>query len=109
MARTGEIIVGLDVGTTKVVAAVGEVREDHTVDIIGVGMSPSHGIKKGVVVGKTTKDGVWVDESPFDVGHLFHTVFAALGINSKKVEYKNNGQPLPIAREDCEPIKEVLA
>lgn len=67
------------------------------------------GIKKGVVVGKTTKDGVWVDESPFDVGHLFHTVFAALGINSKKVEYKNNGQPLPIAREDCEPIKEVLA
>ena len=50
MARTGEIIVGLDVGTTKVVAAVGEVREDHSVDIIGVGMSPSHGIKKGVVV-----------------------------------------------------------
>ena len=67
------------------------------------------GIKRGMVVGKTTKDGAWVDESPFDVGHLFHTVFAALGINSKKVEYKNNGQPLPIAREDCEPIKAVLA
>ena len=67
------------------------------------------GIKRGVVVGKTTKDGAWVDESPFDVGHLFHTVFTALGVNTKKVEYKNNGQPLPIAREDCEPIKEVLA
>ncbi len=50
MARKDEVIVGLDVGTTKVAAAVGEVKEDGTVDIVGVGMSPSHGIKKGVVV-----------------------------------------------------------
>lgn len=50
MARRDEVIVGLDVGTTKVAAAVGEVKEDGTVDIVGVGMSPSHGIKKGVVV-----------------------------------------------------------
>jgi cell division protein FtsA len=49
MARN-EIIVGLDVGTTKVAAAVGELKDDGTIDIIGVGMSPSHGIKKGVVV-----------------------------------------------------------
>ncbi|MCO4761580.1 MAG: cell division protein FtsA [Myxococcales bacterium] len=50
MARRDEIIVGLDVGTTKVAAVVGEVREDGSVDVIGVGMTASHGIKKGVVV-----------------------------------------------------------
>ncbi len=50
MAKKGEIIVGLDVGTTKVVAAVGEVKDDNVIDIIGVGLCESHGIKKGVVV-----------------------------------------------------------
>ena len=50
MAKKGEIIVGLDVGTTKIVAAVGEVKDDNAIDIIGVGLCESHGIKKGVVV-----------------------------------------------------------
>jgi len=67
------------------------------------------GLKRGVVVGKTTASGAWVDESPFDVGHLFHTLFASLGIRSETAEYDNNGQPLPVAREDCGPIKELLA
>lgn len=44
------IIVGLDLGTTKVCAIVGEVKEDGGVDIIGIGISPSLGLKKGVVV-----------------------------------------------------------
>jgi cell division protein FtsA len=50
MAKKDEIIVGLDVGTHKVVAIVGEVKADSTLDIIGVGTSPSNGIRKGVVV-----------------------------------------------------------
>lgn len=44
------IIVGLDLGTTKVCAIVGEVKEDGGVNIIGIGISPSLGLKKGVVV-----------------------------------------------------------
>ena len=50
MARKEEIIVGLDVGTHKVVAIVGEVKSDGGIDIIGVGSSASNGIRKGVVV-----------------------------------------------------------
>ncbi|MDH4163286.1 MAG: cell division protein FtsA [Nitrospirota bacterium] len=51
MAKKPEnIIVGLDLGTTKVCAIVGEVKDDGRVDIIGIGISPSHGLKKGVVV-----------------------------------------------------------
>jgi cell division protein FtsA len=49
MAKQGEIIVGLDIGTTKVAAVVGEVVEDG-IDIIGIGSHPSAGLHKGVVV-----------------------------------------------------------
>ena len=49
MAKREEIIVGLDIGTTKVACLVGEVTDDG-VDIIGVGTQPCSGLKKGVVV-----------------------------------------------------------
>ena len=45
----GELVIGLDIGTTKICAVVGEVFEDR-VDIIGVGAHPSVGLRKGVVV-----------------------------------------------------------
>jgi len=67
------------------------------------------GLKRGVVTGKTTNDGAWVDSTPYDVGHLFHTIFTALGVDPHFTEYMNNGQPLPIAHEDCEAIREIMA
>lgn len=45
----GEIIVGLDIGTTKICAVVGEIRPDG-IEIIGMGSHPSEGLRKGVVV-----------------------------------------------------------
>src|SRR2546425_5332561 len=47
--KSGEIIVGLDIGTTKICAIVGELG-DNTIDIIGIGTHPSKGLRKGVVV-----------------------------------------------------------
>lgn len=44
----GEIVVGLDVGTTKVCAVVGEVAEDG-ITILGVGSVPCRGLRKGIV------------------------------------------------------------
>ncbi len=49
MAKPGDIIVGLDIGTTKTLAVVGEVGADG-VDITGVGEARSKGLRKGVVV-----------------------------------------------------------
>ena len=43
-----EIVVGLDIGTTKVCAVVGEVSEDG-ITILGVGMVPCRGLRKGIV------------------------------------------------------------
>jgi cell division protein FtsA len=48
--KPDNIVVGLDLGTTKVCAIVGEVKDGGQVDIIGLGISPSEGLKKGVVV-----------------------------------------------------------
>lgn len=44
-----EIIVGLDIGTTKICAVVGEISRE-AIDIIGIGIHPSIGLRKGVVV-----------------------------------------------------------
>ncbi len=49
MKKGGEIIVGLDIGTTKICAVVGEVDGDQ-VEILGMGSHPSEGLRKGVVV-----------------------------------------------------------
>ncbi len=45
----GDIIVGLDIGTTKICAVVGEILDDQ-INIIGIGANPSVGLRKGVVV-----------------------------------------------------------
>lgn len=52
MAKKPErnIITGLDIGTSKVVALVGEVMPDGTLELIGIGRHPSRGLKRGVVV-----------------------------------------------------------
>lgn len=47
--QRGDLIVGLDVGTTKICAVIGEVFPDR-IDIVGIGTHPSIGLKKGVVV-----------------------------------------------------------
>lgn len=44
------LVVGLDIGTSKIVAIVGELKEDGTVEVVGIGSHPSRGLKRGVVV-----------------------------------------------------------
>ena len=50
MARRERYLVGLDVGTSRVTAVVGESMDDGTLDIVGIGVAESRGIKRGVVV-----------------------------------------------------------
>ncbi len=45
-----EIVVGIDVGTTKVCTLVGRVEDDNSIRILGVGIEPSDGIRKGVII-----------------------------------------------------------
>ena len=50
MAKDSNIVVGLDIGTTKICAVIAEADGNRAVDIIGIGTSPSKGLRKGVVV-----------------------------------------------------------
>ena len=50
MARKNRYLVGLDVGTSKIATIVGEVTEEGSLDIVGVGTAESQGIRQGVVV-----------------------------------------------------------
>ncbi|MEW6380429.1 MAG: cell division protein FtsA [bacterium] len=50
MVKKDNLIVGLDIGTTKICTIIGEVGSRGEIDIIGLGLSPSHGLRKGVVI-----------------------------------------------------------
>ena len=50
MSQKGEIIAGLDVGTTKICLLVGERTGDDGMRVLGVGSQPSSGLRKGEVV-----------------------------------------------------------
>ena len=88
------VIVGLDLGTTKVCAIVGEVKDGGQVDVIGIGISPSHGLKKGVVVNiDSTVESIKkaVHESELMAGVDINAVYVGIsgghikGINSRGV------------------------
>ena len=85
----------------------GHVGRDHWPEAWSVAMAGC-GIRKGTVVGRTNALGTWVEDDGYDIGHLFHTWFKALGIDASETEYVNNGQPLPIAHDDMGPIAEAL-
>ena len=70
MARRERYVVGLDVGTSAVVCIVGETLDDGSLDIVGIGVAESRGIKRGVVV---NLEGA-VDSIDEDTGRLKVTV-----------------------------------
>ena len=49
-AKNKDLIVGLDIGTSKVVCLIGQLTDSHAVEIVALGSYPSSGLKKGVVV-----------------------------------------------------------
>jgi cell division protein FtsA len=76
-----EMIVGLDIGTSKVVAIVGEVTPTGEIEIIGIGSHPSRGLKKGVVVNiESTVHSIQraVEEAELMAGCQIHSVFAGI-------------------------------
>ena len=75
------LIVGLDIGTSKVVAIVGEITPDGGIEIIGIGANPSRGLKKGVVVNiESTVQSIKraVREAELMAGCEIHSVFAGI-------------------------------
>ena len=76
-----DLIVGLDIGTSKVLALVGEVGPNGAIEVLGVGSQPSRGLKKGVVVNiESTVQSIQraVEEAELMAGCEIHAVFAGI-------------------------------
>jgi cell division protein FtsA len=94
VGRESDLIVGIDIGTTKICAIVAEENEDGRLDVIGIGTSPSRGLRKGVVVNiDTTVDSIKraLEEAELMAGVDIHSVFVGIagghikGLNSRGV------------------------
>lgn len=75
------MITGLDIGTTKVIALVGEVTADNKLNIIGFGSHPSRGLKRGVVVNiESTTSAIQraVEEAELMVGAEVHSAYTGI-------------------------------
>lgn len=78
------MIVGLDIGTSKVVALVGEFGTDGELEIVGIGSHPSRGMKKGVVVNiESTVQSIQraIEEAELMAGCQIHSVYAGIAGN----------------------------
>ena len=76
-----KMIVGLDIGTSKVVAIVGEISHDTTIEVVGIGSHPSKGLKKGVVINiESTVQSIQraVEEAELMAGCQIHSVFVGI-------------------------------
>jgi len=107
--KKSNLTVGLDIGTYKVCAVVGEMGE-HGVEIVGVGTHPSHGLRKGVVINiESTVNSIKraVEEAEIMAGCEIHTAFTGIagghvkGFNSHGVVAVKNKE---IAKGDIERV-----
>ena len=75
------MIVGLDIGTSKVVAIVGEIDAEGQLEVVGIGSNPSRGMKKGVVVNiESTVQSIQraVEEAELMAGCQIHSVYVGI-------------------------------
>ncbi len=76
-----KLVVGLDIGTSKVVAIVGELGDDGSLEVIGIGSHPSRGLKRGVVVNiESTVQSIQraVEEAELMAGCEINSVYAGI-------------------------------
>lgn len=101
MARHDQLLVGLDIGTSKIACVVAEAGADNRIDVIGVGTHPSRGLRKGVVVNiESTVESIRlaVEEAELMAGVEIKSVFTGIagshirGYNSHGVVATKNGE-----------------
>jgi cell division protein FtsA len=106
------LIVGLDIGTSKVVVIVGEVGFEGGIEVSGMGMHPSRGLKKGVVVNiESTVQSIQraVDEAEQMAGCRIHSVYT--GISGSHIRSLNSHGVTAIKDQEVTPadVERVMA
>lgn len=108
------MIAGLDIGTTKIAALIAEVTDDMRVNIIGVGLAPSKGLRKGTVVDiEQASESIVqaVEQAEHMAGQRIESVF--VGITGEHIRSLNSKGMIAvtsptreISREDVERVME---
>ncbi len=95
------MIVGLDIGTSKVVCMVGETTPEGGLEVVGLGTQPSRGIKKGVVVDiESTVQSIQraIEEAELMAGCEIHSVYT--GITGSHLRSFNSHGMVPIRERE---------
>ena len=66
------------------------------------------GIRGGSVVGRTSRDGLTVEDRPTSVPDILATILLALGLDPKKQNMSNVNRPIRLADPDAKPVTEIL-
>ncbi|MBI1842280.1 MAG: cell division protein FtsA [Verrucomicrobia bacterium] len=107
MLRTSSVIVGLEIGTSKICAIVGEVNENEELNITGIGQSRSRGVRKGEIVdsGRVEEDiRVAIDEAEKMSDVEIRSVY--LGVTGSHISCLTNRGVHPVASVDREIMSE---
>ncbi|MCJ7458496.1 MAG: cell division protein FtsA [candidate division Zixibacteria bacterium] len=97
------VVVGLDIGTTKIGAVIGEVDEEGKVKIIGLGTAPAEGLKRGVVVNlEQTVNSIIkaVQDAELMAGVKAESIYA--GIAGDHIRSINSRGVIAVTRQDHE-------
>ena len=107
MLKTASVIVGLEIGTSKICAIVGEVNESDELNITGIGQSKSRGVRKGEIVdsGRVEEDiRIAIDEAEKMSDVEIRSVY--LGVTGSHISCLTNRGVHPVASVDREIMPE---
>src|SRR5690348_15178478 len=104
---SNNLMIGLEIGTSKICVVVGEGRPDGTIKILGVGQAPSRGVRKGEIVdfetaGKCIREALVDAEEKSDV--MIGSVY--LGITGSHISGFNNRGAVNIPEDRDEILDE---
>ncbi len=111
---TKKIVSAIDVGTTKIATIVADIRAQDDIEVLGVGVVPSHGLHKGIVVNMDeAKDSIAssIKEAQRISGMRIDSVY--VGVTGRHISSLNNRGVVAIPREDrlvrSQDLKRVLS
>lgn len=103
-SNASNMVVGLDIGTSKVVAIVGQPADDGGIEIAGIGSHPSRGMKKGVVINiESTVQSIQraIEEAELMAGCDIHSVY--VGIAGSHISSMNSDGVVAIKEREVSP------
>jgi cell division protein FtsA len=114
MPKNDRYVVGLDIGTHKICCVVAEARDDGKLDVSGVGITPSRGIRKGVVVNlDATVDAIKASVESAELAAGVEVESATLGVAGAHIRSFNSrgvvtvsGKDRRVTREDVKRVME---